>query len=96
MWQQLKELLPKRLNHLGLAPQVDGATVCRLWEKHASQVFLKTIMENHEAISFRDGVLNLSVANPIFSQEIKHHATRIVSAINQELGKETVKKVLYR
>lgn len=96
MWQQLKDLLPKRINHLGLAPQVDGATICRLWEKYANEAFFKTIMDNHEAISFRDGILNIAVANPIFGQEIKNQAGRIVSAINRELGKETVKRVAYR
>ncbi len=96
MFNSLDQLLGGRLKHLKLNKQVEGANVCALWQKYANKFFLKSIMENHDAISFREGVLTVLVTNPIYSQEIRNQEWKIVLAINKELGDKVLKRVVYR
>lgn len=96
MFNSLGNLLGGRLKHLKLNKQAEGANLCALWQKHAAKVFLKSIMENHDAISFREGVLTILVTNPIYSQELRNQEWKIKKAINNELGSEVLKRVSYK
>lgn len=93
MFQRLNDILPESVN---VDHEDEVADVCDLWHKYANQVFLSKIMNSHEAISFRNGVLVISVIGSIFLYEIKKHERGIVRKINQELGEDRLIKVKYR
>jgi len=95
MFQQLSEILPKDVKR---DREDQGVDICDLWHKYANQVFLSKIMSSHEAISFRDGALVISVSNTMFLDEIKARSWGIVRKINEELKMKNkeVKEVKYR
>ena len=93
MFQQLNEILPKDVIQ---NREDEGEDVCDLWHKYAGQVFLSKIMNSHEAISFREGVLVISVSEDMFLDEIKRKERGIVRRINQGLGDKMVVQVKYR
>jgi len=94
--QKLDSLLPKQIKDLQLKAEVDGAQVCKLWHEYASQFFMAHMMDNHEAINFRDGVLTILTSNPGVAEEIKNHQHRIFACINRALGKKLVVSVRFR
>jgi len=94
--QKLQSLLPKQIKDLSVKAEVDGAQVCRLWHEYAEQCFLSRVMENHEAINFRDGVLTILANSPEITEEIQTQKHRIISRINRALGKNVVISVRFR
>lgn len=93
---KLQNLLPKQIKDLHLNAEVGGAQVCGLWQEYAGQFFLANIMDNHEAINFRDGVLTILTNNPAITEEIKHQKHKIIFLINRALGKGLVVSVRFR
>ncbi|RLC37631.1 hypothetical protein DRH29_00860 [candidate division Kazan bacterium] len=95
MFQPLKEILSKKPRQDSFGVEVN---VCDLWHKYANQVFLSKIIDSQEAISFREGILVISVNNSMFLNEIKRKTPRIVKKINKELKKENkeIKEIKYR
>lgn len=94
-WLKIKEVLPQKVDSLRLRAQIDGAEVCKLWQAYADKLLSQSINENHEAINFRDGVLIISVAHPIYLSEIRSQQFKIISLVNKALGHTLIKKVKY-
>ena len=95
-WHKVDKLLPQKIDQLHLRAQIDGAQVCRLWREYAAQFFLSKIMNSHEAINFRDGILIIAVNTPRYLEEIKTQQRKIVQLINKTLGCSLIKRVRYR
>jgi len=94
-WYKLNKVLPPKISNLSDRAQIDGVLVCHLWQEHAAKFFLTSVMQNHEAINFREGVLTVNVAIRRHLPEIKAKQGRIVRLINKALGKNLVTKVKY-
>lgn len=94
--QKLDSLLPTQLDQLHLKAEVEGAQVCKLWHEYAEQFFLSRVMENHEAINFRDGVLTILTNTPEIAQEIQTQKYKIIARINRALGRNLVTSIRFR
>ncbi|MBU1092619.1 DUF721 domain-containing protein [Patescibacteria group bacterium] len=94
--QKLANLLPEDITQLQTNAQVEGAQICQLWNDYAKQFFLKTIIEKHEAINFRDGILTILITDPAIVYNIKSQKHKIVSQINRALGHNLVVSVRFR
>ncbi|MFH1088414.1 MAG: DciA family protein [Patescibacteria group bacterium] len=94
--QKLSSLLPENITELQTNAQVEGAQICQLWNDYAKQFFLKTIIEKHEAINFRDGVLTILVTDPAVIYDIRSQKHKIVAQVNHILGHNLVVSVRFR
>ena len=94
--QKLASLLPKDAQQLQSNAQIEGVQVCQLWNDYAQQFFLKTILEKHEAINFRDGILTILITDPAIIYDIKNQKHKIIAQINNALGKKFVVSVRFR
>lgn len=95
-WHKVGKLLPQKVDQVHFRAQIDGAQVCRLWREYAAQFFLSKIMDNHEAINFRDGILVIAVNIPRYLPEIKTQQHQIVQLINRALECSLVKRICYK
>ncbi len=94
-WHKLNKVLPQKVSNLSDRAQIDGVLVCRLWQEYAAKFFLTSVMQNHEAINFRDGILTINVSIRRHLPEIKAKQGRIVRLTNKALGKNLITKVKY-
>ena len=95
-WHKVGKLLPQKVDQVHFRAQINGAQVCKLWREYAAQFFLSKIMDNHEAINFRDGILVITINTPRYLPEIKTQQRQIVQLINRALGHSLVKMVRYK
>lgn len=93
---KLQSLLPKQISDLQVNAEVGGAQVCKLWHEYAGQYFLNNIMENHEAINFRDGVLTILTNSPEIAEEIRRQKHKIIFLINRTLGRNLITSIRFR
>ena len=95
-FQKLKQILPQETTNLHLRAEVGSKQVCMLWQKYAVKWFSNYIMNSHEAINFRDGVITIIVRNSLLVSQIRPYQNKIIEAINLSLGKKLVKSIKYR
>lgn len=94
-WRKIAETIPKDIDKLSSAAQVEGAQVCKLWHEYAARFLLPKALGAHEAINFRDGVLTISVTDSTYLSDIRSQQRKIIRLINQALGGNLVRKVRY-
>lgn len=95
MFEPFQKFVKKAAGHYGVAVEVEAAEVCSafrglryLWfdEPEAVEEFV-------DAAFFKSGVLVIKVGSPAFAQEIMIRKERIISDVNQKLGRNLIKEL---
>lgn len=68
---ELKDILEKKLNSLGIKKQVEASQVCDAYNSAIKEIFGEDAIQNTEAISFKNGVLKVRVSNSSWAQEVQ-------------------------
>lgn len=81
--KKLGDFLMTALNRKGLGKETKSALICFLADKYADGRF--------KSISFSRGVLKVSCASSSAAQMVQMEEEKIITYLNRELKKETVK-----
>lgn len=90
----LREILEKKINRLGIKNRVVASQVCDAYNRAIVEMFGKDALKYTEAISFKDGVLKVRVANSAWAQEVQGKSSEILKRMNEKGFK--VKRLVYR
>jgi hypothetical protein len=94
MFTQLKDLIPRTVNKMGLKRQVDAAYICETYRKIAPSVFDDDSLVNCMAPKyFKDGVLCISVENSAYAQIVFMKKHKLIEKINRELRGAGLKEI---
>lgn len=95
MFEPFQKFVRKAAGHYGVSVEVEAAEVCSafrgllyLWFDEAEEV-----KEFVDAAFFKAGVLVIKVESPAFAQEIIVRRERIITDVNQKLGRNLVKEL---
>lgn len=93
MWHSLKDLIPKTAGKYHLKDTFKALEIFQAYRKVASSLLPKDWEENTFPQSYKDAVFTIGVKNSIWSQELTMQKHLIQEYINQQYGKNTVKKI---
>ena len=88
MQEEIKNILSRNLARKGLLKAAYSANVCALAKDVGKGDF--------EPISFRDGVLKLSVDSAAKAHLIKMQELSFIDQINEKIGSKIVNKITYK
>lgn len=88
MFHKIDKIVKKQLNKVNLENIAQAAYVCYRANEIAQGRF--------QALSFRQGVLEIALKNNLEMLEIQAEQPKIIQTINQALKKDLVKKLRYR
>ncbi len=89
--QSLKQVLNIYLHKTGLAKGVTQNTAIHIWP----DVVGKAVAENTKAESVEHGVLMVRTTTPAWRQELQFQKQEILSKINKNIGKNTIKDIRF-
>jgi len=92
---ELKKILQKKLNILGIQKQVTASQVCDAYNKAVVKIFGKDASEFTEAISFKNGVLKVRVANSAWAQEVQGNVAALKEIIDKKIDKGCIKRIIF-
>lgn len=76
-----------------LSQQLEIVRVFDIFKAEANKIFPK---QQPQPLSLKNKTLTIQVSSSAQANELRLRANNIVQSINQELGKELVKRVIYR
>ena len=82
---KIGDLLDRSMAKRGLTGTAEGSHVCFLADKYSDTRFT--------AVSFSRGTLKLSVNSSIDAAEVQIDQDKIISKLNQKIGKDLIKKI---
>lgn len=90
--QSLKEVLQQFLRTFGLEKRVDEQRVIAGWGKVTGPMISKYTRN----IRMRNKVLYVEITSSVVRNELNYAREQLVKALNEEAGKEVVKKIVIR
>lgn len=87
----LGEFLPRFLNKFGLTEKLTQQKAVILWHKAVGVDIRKQTIANQ----IKDRVLFVSVANPVWLNELVFLKPKIIKKLNQLIGQEVVKDIKF-
>lgn len=88
---ELRDILQKKLNKLGIGKQVTASQVCDAYNKTVLEIFGKEALKFTEATSFKEGVLKVRVESSAWAQEVQGKSLEILKKMN----KFGIKRIVY-
>ena len=85
MWSKVSKLIERKTKKKGQSDVFLASLVCYTALKSSEGLF--------KPISFKNGVLLVSVKNSSFAASVQLSQAQIIERINQKLGKEVVKRM---
>jgi len=85
LFEQLGDLMPKQLRKNSIYGQAQAARICFEAKKLYGHLF--------EPISYKNGILKVSVPNGIVAQNVQAQSEEIIKKINQVLGSNSINKI---
>lgn len=89
--QSLKQVLNIYLHKTGLAKGVAQNTAISLWP----EIVGTAVAENTQAESVEHGVLKIKTSTPTWRQELQFQKNEIISKLNEQIGKNTIKDIKF-
>lgn len=89
--QSLKQVLNIYLHKTGLAKGVAQNTAISLWP----EIVGTAVAENTQAESVEHGVLTIKTSTPTWRQELQFQKNEIISKLNEQIGKNTIKDIKF-
>ena len=93
MFEPLGKLIKKSTNRFSFSREIVAVSVFNAVNKVLEEDFSQNLIK---PLTFKEGVLSLKTSNPIISQEIQSRNQEFIDRINQELGDEMVRRIVFR
>lgn len=90
--QHLGEIIKEVLKNLKIEDKVLESKISDVWETELGM----HIARYTEKINFRDGCLTVYLTSPVLKQELSFGKDKIVKIMNDALGKEEVKSLVFK
>ena len=91
----LRDILGKRMNQLGIGKQVTASQVCSAYNKAVVEIFGEDVAKDTEAISFKEGVLKVKTSSSVLSQEIQGKHKEIIEKIIKKTGQKKINRIIF-
>jgi len=101
MFRSLRNLLKERLREYSFADEILATKVLDLWQKTIEEELGPNFSKDARALYFKNGILNIKVANSTLLQELKLRDKVIIEKINSFLERnfinpQKLKKIIYK
>ena len=90
--KSIKSILESFVEQDNLADGIFNIKIKEAWEKAVE----KKIFDYTKEIYVKGDVLFIKVSNPILKQEILYSRQKVINRINEDLGKELIKKIVLK
>lgn len=92
---QIGNIINKRLNQHKIGDSARASEILYKANQYLSQ-WLKCEAEDVRAVTLKDGVLSIKVGSAVWGQETWGVKTNLLKKIQDEYGKDSVKKIVTR
>lgn len=89
---ELKDILEKKLNQLGIKRQVTASQVCAAYDKAVLEIFGEEALKKTEATSFKKGILKVRVSSSSWAQEVQGKS----SAVLKKIKNPDILRIIYK
>ena len=90
--KSIKSILENFVDQDKIADGIFNVKIKQAWETAVE----KKILDYTKSIYIKGDVLFIEVSNPILKQEILYSRQKVIDLINDDLGKEIVKKIVLK
>ena len=90
--KSIKSILENFVDQDKIADGIFNVKIKQAWEKAVE----KKILDYTKSIYIKGDILFIEVSNPILKQEILYSRQKVIDLINDDLGKEIVKKIVLK
>lgn len=90
--KSIKSVLESFVEQDNLADGIFNVKIKEAWEKAVE----KKIFDYTKEIYVKGDILFIKVSNPILKQEILYSRQKVINLINEDLGKELIKKIVLK
>ena len=90
--KSIKSILESFVEQDNLADGIFNIKINEAWEKAVE----KKIFDYTKEIYVKGDVLFIKVSNPILKQEMLYSRQKVINLINEDLGKELIKKIVLK
>jgi hypothetical protein len=90
--KSIKSILESFVEQDNLAEGIFNVKIKEAWEKAVE----KKIFDYTKEIYIKGDVLFIKVSNPTLKQEILYSRQKVINLINEDLGKELIKKIVLK
>ena len=90
--KSIKSILESFVEQDNLADGIFNVKIKEAWQKAVE----KKIFDYTKEIYVKGDVLFIKVSNPILKQEILYSRQKVINLINEDLGKELIKKIVLK
>lgn len=90
--QHLGEIIKEVLKNLRIEDKVMESKISDVWETEMGL----NIARYTEKINFRDGNLTVYLTSPVLKQELSFGKDKILKILNDALGREEVKNLIFK
>ncbi|MBE85989.1 MAG: hypothetical protein CMC64_02915 [Flavobacteriaceae bacterium] len=90
--KSIKSILENFVDQDKISDGIFNVKIKQAWEKAVE----KKILDYTKSIYIKRDVLFIEVSNPILKQEILYSRQKVIDLINDDLGKEIVKKIVLK
>jgi predicted nucleic acid-binding Zn ribbon protein len=90
--KSIKSILESFVEQDNLAEGIFNVKIKEAWEKAVE----KKIFDYTKEIYIKGDVLFIKVSNPPLKQEILYSRQKVINLINEDLGKELIKKIVLK
>ena len=90
--KSIKSVLESFVEQDNIADGIFNVKIKEAWEKAVE----KKIFDYTKEIYVKGDILFIKVSNPILKQEILYSRQKVINLINEDLGKELIKKIVLK
>ena len=90
--KSIKSVLESFVEQDNIADGIFNVKIKEAWEKAVE----KKIFDYTKEIYVKSDILFIKVSNPILKQEILYSRQKVINLINEDLGKELIKKIVLK
>ena len=88
----IKNIIENFVEQKSISDGIFNVKVQKAWENAVE----KKILDYTKEIYVKGEVLYIKVSNPILKQEILYSKQKVINLINEELGKDLIKKIVLK
>ena len=88
----IKNIIENFVEQKSIADGIFNVKVQKAWENAVE----KKILDYTKEIYIKGEILYIKVSNPILKQEILYSKQKVINLINEELGKDLIKKIVLK
>ncbi|MBX7125629.1 MAG: DUF721 domain-containing protein [Cyclobacteriaceae bacterium] len=88
--QHVGEAIRDLLQAYHLKPRFDEANLMANWEKFVGKPMARATRK----LAIRDRVLFVELSSPAMKQDLSYHKARVMAAIHQEYGSDTITEIV--